>query len=361
MLDMLRPHRHRIQCLKVTAPTSHSWDREQQNPIQPPEEPIEHFDHFLWSSMLNNLEYLELGFQTWEDRGHSQWPIATKLRDLRLYGPFPPSITFLISPSLKHLTIGDHPELSLKLVRDILLSTPALESLTLSNLSDPLIEPDDLASNHAIPISSLKAFSVIGSSSHEPNWWMLHMYRKPAGDWGTGIGAFTTPLPQIRKLDLVSWWGPPHLLENTLNRLPDLKELRIASSSLTNEHLKLLAVKILIPGDVERPIRCPKLTSLTIEWEPFIGSNIIRYIARSRNEASLPLRSVTLRAVDRKKVFWEDLQCIRDSGVVDLTVTVFDKDNTIDGEESEWSSVWSTDEESEDGLASGDEDVIAHS
>ncbi|KIO27531.1 hypothetical protein M407DRAFT_23220 [Tulasnella calospora MUT 4182] len=175
----------------------------------------------------------------------------------------------------------------------------------------------------------------------------------------TALQLFSAPLPQLRKLDLVSCEANPSFLETTLDYLPGLKQPRIASAALTNQHLKVLVVKTLINGDVLEPIRCPQLSFLTIENEPLIGSHTIRYIARSRNEASFQLKSVTLRGVDREKVFCEDLQGIRDSGVVNLKVMVFEKDQAIDGDDSESSSEWSTNQGSEDGLRSGDEDVIA--
>ncbi|KAG8902038.1 hypothetical protein FRC01_009679 [Tulasnella sp. 417] len=380
--EIIGPHRHRIRCLKIRAPSSHSLERKNQNDTQPHEESAEIFDDFLWSSILSNLEYLELAFGAWEDYRHSQRPTVTKLQELRLYGPSKPWITFLVSPSLKHLTLGDHPQLALGVVRDILLSTPALESLTFSDVI--LASPQQPASDDAVSITSLTSLSVIRSSSdtikrivetvacggvHELsiNFTGRELSR-PGYDWRsfhpvnvTGFRMFSTPLPRIRKLDLVSCEGDPSFLETTLNYLPGLKQLKIASAALTNRHLKVLVVQTLINGEVCEPIRCPQLISLTIENEPLIGSKIIRYIARSRNEASFPLRSVTLRGLDAEKVSQEDLQCIRDSGVIDLTVTVFDKDNATDSEDSEWSSVWITDEESEDGLASGDEDVIAES
>ncbi|KAG8958636.1 hypothetical protein FRC00_002502 [Tulasnella sp. 408] len=370
--ELLRPHRHRVRYLKVTAPTSYSLGPEDLNAAPSQEGLTELPDHFLWSSTLSNLEYLELAFGTWEDRNHSQWPIVTSLQELRLYGPWTRSVTVLVSPSLKHLTLGDHPRLGLKVVRDILLSTPALESLTFSDVI--LYSREGLASNDVVAISSLKSLSVMRSNSLTIKWIVetidcsnLHdlslnfigrVYNPEP--WATTFNTvdttrlqlFGTPLLQVRRLDLVSCEASPSFLEITLEYLPGLNQLRIASASLTDHHLRVLAVKTLINGDV---CKCPQLSSLTIENEPLIGSNIVRYVVQSRSEASFPLSSVTLRGVDREKIFWEDLQCIRACGVVDLNVTAFGKDD----DDSESSSEWSTDQGSEDELLSGDEDVIA--
>ncbi|KAG8900355.1 hypothetical protein FRC00_013307 [Tulasnella sp. 408] len=372
LYELLRPHRHRVRYLKVTAPKSCSLGPENQNAVPPQEGLTELPDHFLWSSMLSTLEYLELAFGTWEDRNHSQWPLVTRLQELRLYGPWTPSVTVLVSPSLKHLTLGDHPGLGLKVVRDILLSTPALESLTF--LDESLNSREGLASDEVVAISSRKSLSVIRCYSLTIKWIVgiiacsnLHdlcvNFLGEVWDpetWSrlfdtidtTRLQLFSTPLPQIRRLDLVSCEANPSFLEITLEYLPNLKQLRIASASLTDHHLRVLEVKTLINGDV---CLCPQLSSLTIENEPLIGSNIVRYVVRSRSKASFPLRSVTLRGVDREKIFWEDLQCIRACGVVDLNVTAFGKDD----DDSESSSEWSTDQGSEDELLSGDEDVIA--
>lgn len=371
---LLRPHRHRVRYLKVRAPRSHSWAPENQNAAPTQEGLTELPDHFLWSSMLRNLEYLELAFGTWEDLDHSQWPVLTRLRELRLYGRWTFSVTALVSPFLKHITLGDHPRLALKVVRDILLSTPALESLTFSDV----ILDQEIASNDVVILSLLTSLSVVRSSSRtiKPiletivcpklhdlclNFtgvsWDSHALYRTFGDIDlTRFQLFSTPLPQIRRLDLVSCEANPSFLEITLNYLPGLNQLRIASACLTDHHLRVLAVKTLINGDV---CKCPQLSSLTIENEPLIGSNIVRYVVQSRSEASFPLRSVTLRGVDREKIFWEDLQCIRACGVVDLNVTTFGKDEAPDDDDSESSGEWSTDQGSEFELLSGDEDVIA--
>ncbi|KAG8944589.1 hypothetical protein FRC04_001712 [Tulasnella sp. 424] len=381
--EILRPHTHRIRRLRVQAPNSQFSVPEGQD-IAHTQSSDDVADHFPWSSMLSYIEYLDLGFGTW-DLGHSpNLPVAANLRELRLFGPWTPSVAFLVPPSLKHLTLGDHQRLSLDIIKEILASTAALETLTFSDviLVEPRVENSDIP-DQPVQITSLNSLSITrcpGTSAKQivqsivcANLENLcihftgedarssSIHRQFYGIDVTFLTLYNTPHFQIRKLDLVSCDGEPKFLEAILDNLPCLRELRIASAALTHNHLKVLVITSTTRGAISQPIRCSQLISLTLYNEPAIGSNIIRHIARSRKEASIPLRSVTLRGFDLHNIFLEDLECIRESGVVDLTVTGFREEDA--GSESEkdpdWSSSWSTDEELEDEIASGDEELLA--
>ncbi|KAG8944590.1 hypothetical protein FRC04_001713 [Tulasnella sp. 424] len=372
---MLHPHRHRIRRLRLERPTS--LYRENHVQSLPSDLP----DHFPWSSMLCNLEYLELGFRIWETEEYPDWPGVTYLRELRLYGEGALSIVPFVLASVTHLTLGRDPGLSLQTTKRHLASAPLLESLTFSDVT--LSPPPPDVSNDRVEMNSLEFFSATRSTPSTvqlllqtiacPNLQALHIhftgevnlssasvYRVFHPINVTELRLFSEPQYQIRKLDLVSCDAERGFLEATLENLPGLKDLRIASSALTNEHLEVLVVNASNNDTLPPTTRCPQLVSLTVDNEPAVSTTVIRRIAQSRNDASIPLHSVTLRGFDGARVFLDDLQSIRDSGVIKLTVSVFTEDEAVDSEkESEWSSSWSTDEGSEDELASGDEDVIA--
>lgn len=373
---MLQPHRHRIRRLRVQGPISLS----RENPVQSLSSDLP--DYFPWSSMLCNLEYLELGFRTWETEEYPDWPVVKNLRELRLYGEGALSIVPFVLASVTHLTLGHDPGLNLQTTKRHLASAPLLESLTFSDVT--LAQPPLDVSNDRVEMNSLEHFSVTRSTPSTiqlllqtiacPNLQALHIhftgevnlssnsvYRVFHPVNVTGLRLFSEPQYQIRKLDLVSCDAEAVFLEATLENLPGLKDLRIASSALTNEHLEVLVVNSSNSDTLPPTTRCPQLISLTVDNEPAVSTTVIRRIVQSRNDASIPLHSVTLRSFDVARVFLDDLQSIRDSGVVKLTVTVFTEDEAVDSEkdESEWSSSWSTDEGSEDELVSGDEDVIA--
>lgn len=373
--EMLQPHRHRIRRLRVQGPISFS----PENPVQ--SLPRDLPEYFPWSSMLCNLEYLELGFRIWETEEYPDWPVVTNLRELRLYGEEALSIVPFVLASVTHLTLGHDPGLSLQTTKRHLASAPLLESLTFSDVT--LIPPPPDVLNDRVEMNSLEHFSVTRSTpstvqlllqtiacpnlqalrihfTGEVNLTSTSIYRVFHPVNVTELRLFSEPQYQIRKLDLVSCDAEPGFLDATLENLPRLKDLRIASSALTNEHLEALVVHASHNDTLLPTTRCPQLISLTVDNEPAVSTTVIRRIAQSRNDASIPLHFVTLRGFDVARVFLDDLQSIRDSGVVKLTVKVFTEDEAVDSEkESEWSSSWSTDEGSEDELASGDEDVIA--
>ncbi|KAG8958635.1 hypothetical protein FRC00_002501, partial [Tulasnella sp. 408] len=174
----------------------------------------------------------------------------------------------------------------------------------------------------------------------------------------TQLQLFHKPQYQIQQLDIVSCEADPVFLETTLDNLPGLRSLRIASAALTNAHLEVLVVKAPSDGASSGIIRCPHLTSLVLDNEPMVSSIVIRRIIQSRQDASIPLGSVTLSGFDVVRVFAEDLELIRNSGV-DLTVSVFAEDEAVESDkDSEWSSSWSGEEDLEDELASGDEEIL---
>ncbi|KAG8944588.1 hypothetical protein FRC04_001711 [Tulasnella sp. 424] len=386
---ILRPHCHRIRRLRVQGQASHSWGSENQNAVQSSPQLSDLPDHFHWSSMLSNLDYLDLGFRTWDLGDRPQWPVMSNLRELRLYGSWPPSVALLVPPSLKHLTLENQRRLTLEITKEILVSTPALESLSFSDVI--LVEPRGISEilDQPVQMTSLRSLSVTRCTGEDAKKLVQNIicanledlsiyftgetersYQSPVhGEYRrfhqtdlTSLTVFNTPYPQIRKLNLGACEAQPIFLEKVLDNLPGLRELKIASAALTNNHLKALIITPTFSGVISKPIRCPLLVSLHLDNEPAVGSNVVRHIARSRNEALIPLRSVTLRGFDLQKVFLEDLECIRESGVVDLTVTVFGEDEDHEVEKDpDWSSSWSTDEELEDELASGDEEILADS
>lgn len=375
---LLRPHRHRIRSLRVRGFTSLSWEAENQDGDQAPQtEGVP--DHFLWSPLLCSLEYLDLGFTTWEGKEFPGLPVITNLRELRLSGPCTPSIFSLISNSLKHLTLNI-PQLTLPVLKNILSSTPSLESLTFSTVH---LQPPSDISDYPVDFQSLKSLSINGSPPETihrllqliacPNLQDLHLHltgkQNPAYHSesnfyrifhpvdATQLQLFHKPQYQIQKLDIVSCEADPVVLETTLDSLPGLKHLRIASAALTNAHLEVLVVKAPSDGASAGIIRCPHLTSLILDNEHTVSSIVVRRIVQSRKDASIPLRSVTLCGFDVLRVFSEDLDVIRKSGV-DLTVSVLAEHEVVESDDSDWSSSWSGEEDLEDELASGDEEVL---
>ncbi|KAG8924748.1 hypothetical protein FRC01_011090 [Tulasnella sp. 417] len=369
---LLWPHRHRIRRLTVQAPDLLSLERDVQNENQPAalSEPP---DHFLWSPMACALEYLDLGFTDWgwmEFPGH---PVVTKLRELRLSGPCPSWVLSLVPPSLKRLTLGI-PGLTLPTLKNMLSSTPALESLRFLDVF--VVQTHSEVSDFVVELGSLKSLSITRScpttirdllqiiACPDLQDLRLHftfeMTEGSTSPWrvyhplsATRLELFHKLHRRVRQLDIVSCEADPDFLQRTLDSLPGLTHLRIASAELTDEHLEALVFK---RAESER---CPELISLTVENEDKASSAVIRRIVQSRTDASIPLQTVTLRGFDSAKVFKEDIELILKLGVADLTVTVFSEDEAAEGEkDAEWSSSWSSDEESDDELASGDEDVL---
>lgn len=374
--ELLRPHRHRIRRLKMQASSPLPLEAEIENGDQHSSEPGGRLESFLWSPMLCNLEHLDLGFVDWLSMDFPGQPVIKNLRELRLSGPCRASLLFLISPSLKRLTL-EIPRLALPIIKNVLSSTPSLESLALLDVL--LIETDsEISDLRVVDLQSLKSLSITRSSPRAiqslfqaiacPNLEGLQLhftgelnevrtaiYRVFHPINVTQLQLFRKPHLRIRNLDLVSCEADPAFLQKTLDNLPGLKNLRIASAALTDEHLEALVF------GKSPENRCPQLTSFTVDNEPEVSSTVIRRIVQSRNsEASIPLRSVTLRGFDSARVSRKDIELIRSSGVVDLTVMVFAEDEAVEGEkDGDWSSSWSSDEESEDELVSGDEDVTA--
>lgn len=374
---ILHPHRHRIRRLRVQGFTSLLWEAVNRDGDQLSQ--ADGFpDHFLWSPLLCSLEYLDLGFTTWEGEEFPGLPVIINLQELRLSGPCTPSILSLVSHSLKHLTLSI-PQLTLPTLKNILSSTPSLERLTFSTL---LLEPPSDISDYPVDFRSLKLLSINRSPPETirrllqliacPNLQDLRLhftgelnladsnetirYFHPVDV--TQLQLFHKPQYQIQKLDIVSCEADPVFLETTLDNLPGLKYLRIASAALTNAHLEVLVVKAPTDGASSGIIRCPHLTSLILDNEATVSSIVVRRIVQSRKDASIPLQSVTLCGFDILRVFSEDLDVIRKSGV-ELTVSVLVEDEVVESDkDSEWSSSWSGEEDLEDELASGDEEVL---
>ncbi|KAG9044319.1 hypothetical protein FS837_008353 [Tulasnella sp. UAMH 9824] len=372
--DLLRPHRHRIRRLRLHAVEPHSLEATAQNQDEPHSELTGRPDHFLWSPMLCNLEYLDIGFTDWESTEFLGQPVIKNLQELRLSGPCRESILFLVSPSLKRLTLNI-PQINVSTLKDSLSSTPSLESLAL--LDAFLVQPNSETPDSPITIQSLRSLSTVRCSPRTtkglldviacPNLRDLHLHF--AGEVNmartgiyrvfhpinvTELELFHKPHLGMQYLDLISCEAEPAFLQKTLDSLPGLRHLRMASAALTDEHLETLVFK---EGGAER---CPQLASLIVDNEPEVSSAVIRRIVQSRDEASVPLQSVKLRGFDSAKVSWEDVELIRSSGVVDLTITVFTEDEVIGGvKDEDRSSGWSSDEESEDDPASGEEGVAA--
>ncbi|KAG8961828.1 hypothetical protein FRC00_011092 [Tulasnella sp. 408] len=359
---LLRPHRHRIRRLTLQAADPSWLEPVAQNLDQPNNEFTARQDHFLWSPMLCNLEYLDLGYSDWDSMEFPGQPVIKNLQELRLSGPCRESILFLVSPSLKRLTLNI-PHLNLSKLKNTLSSTPSLQSLALVDVF--LVPPSSESADSPVDVQSLKSLSIIRSPPSTvqsllrvitcPNLQRLYLhftgevneartgaYRVFDAIDVTQLQLFHKPHLEIRYLDLVSCEAEPAFLQKTLDGLPGLKHLRIASAALTDEHLETLVFK----GTGSK--RCSQLTSLTVDNEPEVSSAVIRRIVQSRDEASIPLQSVKLRGFDSARISWEDVELIRSSGAVDLTITVFAEDEVIGSvEDSDWSSSWSSDEESE--------------
>ncbi|KAG8961826.1 hypothetical protein FRC00_011090, partial [Tulasnella sp. 408] len=293
--------------------------------------------------MLCNLEYLDLGFTDWESMEFTGQPIIKNLQELRLSGPCSVSILFLVHPSLKCLTLNI-PRINLSTLKDTLSSTPSLESLAL--LDAFLALPNSENSDPPVDLASLKLLEMVRCSSRTvqglldaiacPNLQDLHLHFTGEVNEArfaayqifhpinvTQLELFQKPHLRIRRLDLECCEAEPPFLQKTLDRLPGLKHLRIASAALTDEHLKTLVFE---RAGAER---CPQLMSLTVDNEPEVSSSAIRRIVRSRDEASIPLQSVKLRGFDSARISWEDVELIRSSGAVDLTITVFAEDEVV--------------------------------
>lgn len=369
LYDLLRPHRHRIRRLRLQAIDPQFLEAEAQNDDQPNAELPGRPDHFLWSPMLCNLEYLDLGFTDWESTEFLGQPAIKNLQELRLSGPCGESILLLASPSLKRLTLNI-PRLNLSTLRGTLSSTPSLQSLALLDVS--LVPPNPESPDSPVGLQSLKSLSIVRSPPSTiqtvlrviafPNLQRLYLhftgevneartsaYRVFDAIDATQLELFHEPHLGIRYLDLVSCEAEPAFLQKTLDGLPGLKHLRIASAALTDEHLETLVFK----GAAGE--RCPQLTSLIVDNEPEVSSAVIRRIVQSRGEASIPLQSVKLRGFDSARISWEDVELIRSSGTVDLTITVFAEDEVVGGvKDADWSSSWSSDEELEDDSAPGE-------
>ncbi|KIO27526.1 hypothetical protein M407DRAFT_23215 [Tulasnella calospora MUT 4182] len=99
-------------------------------------------------------------------------------------------------------------------------------------------------------------------------------------------------------------------------------------------------------GDYQTIYSLSSRVQLTMDNKPEISVNVIRRIVQYRDDASTPLHSVTLRGFDSARVSWEDVELIRSSGIVNLTVTMFAEDEAVQGEkDGDWIRSWSSDEE----------------
>lgn len=366
---LLRPRRHRIRRLTLRGHDPRWLQAQAQNQDLPSSELTARQDHFLWSPMLCNLEYLDIGYPDWWCMEYSGQPVIKNLQELRLSGPCRESILSLVSPSLKRLTLNIS-HLTLSTLKNALSSTPSLQSLALLDVF--LAPPNSESPDSPVGVQSLKSLSIIRSPPSTiqsllrsitcPNLQRLHLhftgevnevrtgaYRVFDAIDVTQLELFPKPHLEMRYLDLVSCEAKPAFLQKTLDGLPGLKHLRIASAALTDGHLETLVFK----GAGNE--RCPQLTSLIVDNEPEVSSAVIRRIVQSRAEASIPLQSVKLRGFDSERISWEDVELIRGSGAVDLNITVFAEDEVVGGvKDGDWSSSWSGDEELDEDSASGE-------
>ncbi|KAG8910862.1 hypothetical protein FRC01_006082, partial [Tulasnella sp. 417] len=374
-LALLRPHRHRIHRLRVRDVDAVFWGLDMRNMVLVPQPRPDPGDNFLWCSALCDLETLDLDFSEWDIYGTMVLPPVTNLRRLRLCGGWSPTFLPLFAPQLESLSLGDY-VVELSTLLDVLRRTPALEHLV---LSDFLITTGSVpAGPPPVILERLQRLSFIrclarGSRSVLQNIYMPQLsvltihFKNETGSIGAspsdqavysgGDGLFAQAQPNIQQLDISSFPANDTSLETTLQRVPGLTDLRIASSSLHDDQLLLLSVGG--TSDVsEKRILCPRLTSLTVENEFNITSSAIRQIAASRHSASIPLKSLTLRGLDGTKISIDDIEGLEACGITELITDVFYPEYS--GERDEDTGSGSEGEESsESDWLSGDSDVVA--
>ncbi|KAG8900354.1 hypothetical protein FRC00_013306 [Tulasnella sp. 408] len=373
-LALLRPHRNRIHSIRVRDADAAFWGLDLRDMTRVPPPQPEPGDNFLWCSALCNLKALDLEFGDWYFYGSITIPPITNLRELRLGGPWSRPYLPLFSPQLQSLALADC-LVELSVIMESLRCAPELEHLALSDL---MIDSAAQADTTPVILHHLRCLSFIRCSTADTQTVLqrislpvlsaltIHFTIEADGTGaspinqvvdGSGVELFTRAQPTIQHLDIIAFPPNDTFLEVTLERLPGLRHLRIASASLRDDQLLLLSVGTVNEATMPRTL-CPQLTSITIENEFYITSKAIRRIVESRHAASIPLTTLTLRGLDGTKITSEDIESLAAYGITELVVDVFYPG--FMGESDEDLCSGSEEVESSEGdWLSGDEDVVA--
>ncbi|KIO27535.1 hypothetical protein M407DRAFT_7225 [Tulasnella calospora MUT 4182] len=345
-LALLRPHRDRIHRLRVRDFEAQFWGLDMRDMTRVPQPRPDPRDNFLWCFALCNLETLDLDFGGWEIHGSIVFPPVTNLRKLRLGGPWSRYYLPLFAPQLEFLALANC-SVGLSVLLEALRRTPALEHLALSDFFIQPYKPtpgqgsQTVLQNISLPELSALTIRFASEAGALPTNHVVDV---------TGVELFTQAQPTIQQLDISAFHANDSFLKATLQRLPGLNHLRIASAWLRDDHLLLLSV-----GNInEVPLThvlCPQLTSLTVENEFDITSKAIRRVADSRHTASIPLKTLTLRGLDGTRVAADDIESLAAYGVTKLTVDIFYAE--FSGE-SDWPGSEEEDSSEEETRSEGD-------
>lgn len=374
-LALLRPHRRRIHRLRIRDVDAQFWGLDMRDLSQVPQPRPDPNDNFLWCHLLCNLEVLDLEFADWFINVDLDFPPVTNLRKIRLCGFWSKAHLALLPPQLASLALADC-RVDLSELMQALHCTTALENLALSDLfirnlatrtGTTAVILDRLVNLSLIRCSATVVQAILQIISLPQLFFLtIHFASVPDATEAlptdhvvdvTGVELFTQAQPTIQKLDISAFHANNTFLEDTLQRLPNVIHLRIASASLRDDQLLLLSVGNVNEVPTTR-VLCPQLDSLTIENEFDITSGAIRRIAESRHTASIPLKVLTLRGLDGTKVATDDIGGLTAYGITELVVDVFNPECSREDDEDSWSGSEEA-ETSEGDWLSGDEEVVA--
>ncbi|KAG9001020.1 hypothetical protein FRB90_011694 [Tulasnella sp. 427] len=363
-LAPLRNHRHRIRSLRVSDGDAAYWGLDRRDMTKVPAPRPDPSDNFLWNSLLCNLECLDLEFLDWDVNIELVMPPVANLRKLRLCGRWNAHYLPLFAPQLESVALQGSPSVSLDVILTALAAIPTLTRLVFADLNSK-----ESASRTSLTFEGLDDLSLTRCSRSTvqrilqdnkfPSLTSLSIHfsierRMPNSTGVRGTQLFSIGLPALQALELVDHPSSSNFLLNTLQWLPALFRLRIASSSMQDVDLQSLVV----PEHTRNGVLCPRLSSLTVDNEFNVTSSMIRRIITSRHAASSPLKSLTLRGLDGTKVTAEDMEDLDAFGVTELYVDVFYADNH---------EIWTTEldsgtEDSSEGeWLSGDDEILAPS
>ncbi|KAG8917808.1 hypothetical protein FRC00_013179 [Tulasnella sp. 408] len=342
-LALLRPHRHRIHRLRVRDVDAQFWGLDMRDMSRVPQPRPDPKDNFLWCHLLCNLEVLDLEFADWFINSDLDFPPVTTLRKVRLCGFWSKAHPSLLPPQLESLALADCTARTTAVILDHLVNLSLIRCP--ATVTQAILQ--------CISLPQLFSLTIHFASVHDPTQALPTNHVVDA----TGVELFTQAQPTVQKLDISAFHTNNTFLEDTLQRLPNIIHLRIASASLRDDQLLLLSVGSVNEVPVTR-VLCRQLTSLTIENEFDITSGALRRIAESRHAASIPLTALILRGLDGTKVTADDIEDLDTYGITELVVDVIYADFSGESDEDLWSGSEEADS-SEGDWMSGDEKVVA--